>query len=499
MKNIFLVLFTLTFIATVHAEAGNCSGYLDPRDYQAYGCGNSSSSSRGSNTRSRSRTNSSSSKSNQNSANNTCNKTCPEGQEARMFQGSCDCFAMDNFDLQGSNTNPGNGSTPNSGGITSSPDVTRALNACTDAKATAMNDCDQDQDTGMKGAQSTLTNFAVTAGQMGIAAVCTKMATLLAGANGAVIYFQQSCDSSRTKCMQTCQASGNSVRSMTGLADSYMSASRGQVDDAYDACKKLDVKIAQSGQAIQNILSTVTGAQSCATNTSSDLYNYCTQNPTAIGCETVATDCSNPTIAASNQICICKANPSASGCTGAVAKDLNGGYTDSASSTTTPAASGSGIDTDSMLNSLKYDGNGMTPSQGTAEDPGGKKGGAARLGDSSGGGMGGDNGGKPGASPAALAVNAGFRGGSGGGGGWGSGGGNGGGGGYDRPEQQNPQNPNGPNLRDFLPNGKLDPKVVNRGLAGISGPDGITGPHSDLWKKVQNRYQVQMESSKLMP
>jgi hypothetical protein len=44
----------------------------------------------------------------------------------------------------------------------------------------------------------------------------------------------------------------------------------------------------------------------------------------------------------------------------------------------------------------------------------------------------------------------------------------------------------------------MDPRV-NRGLAGITGPDGITGPHTDIWKKIQNRYQVQMEASKLMP
>jgi hypothetical protein len=43
----------------------------------------------------------------------------------------------------------------------------------------------------------------------------------------------------------------------------------------------------------------------------------------------------------------------------------------------------------------------------------------------------------------------------------------------------------------------MDPKNANRGLAGISGPDGITGPHSDIWKKIQNRYQI--KTSELMP
>jgi hypothetical protein len=40
-------------------------------------------------------------------------------------------------------------------------------------------------------------------------------------------------------------------------------------------------------------------------------------------------------------------------------------------------------------------------------------------------------------------------------------------------------------LKQFLPGGKMDPA---RGLAGISGPDGITGPNSDIWKKINIRY-----------
>lgn len=49
-------------------------------------------------------------------------------------------------------------------------------------------------------------------------------------------------------------------------------------------------------------------------------------------------------------------------------------------------------------------------------------------------------------------------------------------------------------LRQFLPGGKFDPQ---RGLAGAAGPDGITGPHSNIWEKVQNRYKVL--SPTLMP
>ena len=46
----------------------------------------------------------------------------------------------------------------------------------------------------------------------------------------------------------------------------------------------------------------------------------------------------------------------------------------------------------------------------------------------------------------------------------------------------------GPDLSKFLPGGQYDPKL--RGLAGSGGPDGITGPHSNIWQKIQNRYRV---------
>ncbi len=45
-----------------------------------------------------------------------------------------------------------------------------------------------------------------------------------------------------------------------------------------------------------------------------------------------------------------------------------------------------------------------------------------------------------------------------------------------------------PNLAEFLPGGRLDRKA--QALAGITGPDGITGPHSNIWQKIKIRYQA---------
>lgn len=51
-----------------------------------------------------------------------------------------------------------------------------------------------------------------------------------------------------------------------------------------------------------------------------------------------------------------------------------------------------------------------------------------------------------------------------------------------------------PDLRQFLPGGMHDP-TKNRGIAGqFIGRDGMTGPHSDIWKNINNRYQYKRAS-----
>ncbi|MBS1969954.1 MAG: hypothetical protein JSU04_06580 [Bdellovibrionales bacterium] len=425
----------------------------------------------------------------------TCDITCSiPGQEPQRIGGKCGCYYPADYEgIQGNqNQNSGN---------TNSPALTDAVNKCNEARTQALNDCDQDQDTGMQGAQSALTNFASQAGAMGMGA-CTKLAPVLAGANAATVYFNQNCSSGRTSCMKTCTTSATNLRQMagTGIDGGYLAQQQGLVDSYYDECKKLDSKVAQSQQAIQGMVQAIPGVSSCATATNTDLYSYCTANPTALGCETAATDCSNPQVAASNQICICKNNPNASGCIGAQAKVSDMGTAGSADVSSLASNAGAGsASSDSPFSTLGWDGNGMTPSKDKAGDIGGKMGKGANLGDGGGGAPGAGGDGKGGAAAQAAQVNAGFRGGGGGGGGWGNGGGYGG---YGDDRPYDPKDPKaaaagGPDLKQFLPGGKMDPKTANRGLAGISGPDGITGPHSDIWKKIQNRYQI--KTSELMP
>ncbi len=421
----------------------------------------------------------------------SCNITCKAPQEPQRVGGECGCYTpSDDESLTRSmyNNNPGTGASDSS--------LNNAVNSCKAVRDAAFVGCDQDQDSGMQGAQSDLLSFASQAGAMGMGA-CTKLAPILAGANAATVYFNKNCGDTRSDCMKTCKASADNLRQMAGpgIDSGYLAQQQGVVDGYYDECKKLDAKVAQSQQAIQGMVQAIPGVASCATGGNTDFSSYCTANPTALGCATVATDCSNPQMAASNQICICKNNPNAAGCGPQVkVSDMGPAGGAEMSSLTGNGGPGSSI-SDSPFSTLGWDGNGMAPSSGKADEIGGKMGRGANLGDSGGGAPGGGDGRGGGASQAAQ-VNAGFRG---GGGGWGNGGNGGRGDGDGRP--YDPRNPQaaagGPDLKQFLPGGKLDPKLVNRGLAGITGPDGITGPHSDIWKKIQNRYWL--KNSELMP
>lgn len=371
---------------------------------------------------------------------------------------------------------------------------------CQIAQLEAVDRCDETKDGGVQSAQTTLSNFAVGMGsQMGIQGACSGLGTVLTGANAAVATFSAMCTFSRKKCLSSCEEARAALK-----ASVMESVYGGQIDQNLISCDGLSASVDRAAQAMQNVKNTISGAESCAKQAGIELYDFCKTNPTAPGCATAATDCSNPDIAKANPICICKNNPNSETCTGASLK-ANSGFSPGGYDPGSIAALNSGtqsgttnLDSDGFMGDVGFTGNPNLKSDPTrAEDVGGSKGGRP-LGEGGGGGGGGpgDGGGSGGASSLNVAVNAGFRGGGGGGGGaWSSGGSGAGSGTGGVPSSAQVRGAN-PDLRQFLPGGKFDPKQ-RRGLAGLSGPDGITGPHSDIWKKIQNRYQI--EQIKLMP
>lgn len=488
MKYLFLITFGV-FLLSMKAEAASSrcnSGYMDPRDYKAAGCDTQLSpaprrtAKAVTTNRSKSRTTSTKKSPAQSG---TCKppanwrSICINGWNNNI----CECNPVSESSAENSDA-----TTQDSG------DNSAAALQCQADTIEAQNDCDQDQDTGIQSAQTTLSNFAVQMGsQMGIQAACSGIGKALAGANGAIVVFSEMCSSARSKCLASCGGV---------MKNSPVASERVQAEMNHRICRGLDAKIQQASQAIANMVGAMRGAQTCAKQTSTDLFNYCGSNPNAIGCENTVQDCSNPKVAATNPICICKANPSAATCTGINLK-AGGGFEGANSLTADGASMGSGGGgnaggVDGLIDNANWQGDpNLKPDQSASEAPGGSKGGRPLMeGEGGGGGSGGGNGGG-GATTSSVAVNAGFRGG-GGGGGWPGGGGNEGE--YAGNPAGSPQAENtNPDLRQFLPGGKFDPKT--RGLAGVSGPDGITGPHTDIWKKIQNRYQVQVEKSNLMP
>src|SRR5207253_10449105 len=124
----------------------------------------------------------------------------------------------------------------------------RAIQTCSDDTTKAQTDCDQDQDTGVQGAQSTLSNFAVGAGAQGLGA-CSMLGNLIAGANAAVVYFAKTCADSRSICVKSCQNARSAVTSTYSANLSDGEAAQQQVADLLNTCKDLDAKIAQATQA----------------------------------------------------------------------------------------------------------------------------------------------------------------------------------------------------------------------------------------------------------
>lgn len=136
--------------------------------------------------------------------------------------------------------------------------------------------------------------------------------------------------------------------------------------------------------------------------------------------------------------------------------------------------------------------------KGMGQDPGGQQGSAGLGG---GGGVGvdassGRNANRKGNTGLLSNILSGFFGGGGGGlfgGGRSTGGG--GSGGWFGGTNNNPQAASKtPDLRQFLPGAKFDPKK-DRGIAGrIVSKDGISGPHGNVWRDISNRYQVKRAS-----
>lgn len=374
---------------------------------------------------------------------------------------------------------------------------TQLVSTCSSTTEEATNSCDDKKDSGMS---SVIQQVALVGGQMtasNIQVACSGMGKISAAANAATAAYQMHCQSSVSSCSSACSAAVSYYKKNAdcingGSADTVS----GDVQDTQKTCNALMAKVAVAQQAMNNFIQTTAQAQNCASQTSSSFPSFCVSNPTLPGCPGTQVDCSNPQIAATNKVCICSKTPNAPQC-------LSG---QSTSASTSPTTSGGATQNRLNPNSAEDLGGdnlgtpeiplGPASKEAGAAGVDGKQGAGANFGSSGGGSAGGPNGKGGGGAADPIAVTAGFYGGGGSGGGSSYGRGGSGGGGYGGGAGGMGRAGLGaPNLRQFLPGGQYDPKA--RGLAGASGPDGITGPNTNIWDKIQNRYHV--ISPTLMP
>ena len=413
-------------------------------------------------------------------------------------QARCECEAKDSHENMGDTAKDSDGNTEAAsasaagGGAACQQEYAQLKQECDGEYVGTANSCNEKEDAGMNNFQDGAAAIALALGQQtssSILAACSKMAAVAQGANAALAGYRLNCSSAIQGCQSSCKKVKDFVKANPTcfgipIYESMLSAADAEIKK----CSGFENKVQQAQQAIQNYGATSANAAQCAALTSGNpdtLAQYCAKNPTAIVCKTIAaTDCSNPEVAAKDRICICQKSPNAAEC---LQKQMAGNNGQGMSSTDSSSrlAQTANADYGGDIPDLPSIAHGKPGSGGgDAVDGSQGGGGVGGGGGGSGGGAGGGGGGS--ADPRTANVNGGFYGG--GGNRFGSSGGSGGGGAGGRyGTNAAAGTPRGPDLRQFLPGGQYDPK---RGISGMGGIDGITGPNTNIWHKIQNRYRV---------
>ena len=375
--------------------------------------------------------------------------------------------------------------------------ATRAIEKCENESEDAEQSCMTDPNDGTSGLMGSADQLAR---GMGSAAgtACGQVADYANAANSALAGIKVNCSSGASSCSSACGEAATAIRA---LPTERQAAFRTRMTEARTICSRAQTRlqgiqqqIAQVGQSIQNSNNCQNDVTNGADNQT--LLQKCQANPSLTGCAAIlaaqAQDCSNPAFATSNVTCICQSNPSDSRCGYArnavgTGGGLGGGSPSSGDGAAGGKTSGSAFDPGSMADSQL----------GNPGGPGSPLSAVAPLGGGGGGGMGNSGGGqngagskKPGAPGSRYNTNliSGYRGG-GGVAGFGAAGSAAGGAGSGQPRGTASAAglPGKVDLSRFLPGARGEVRMGNN---GISGPDGITGPFSDNWKKMNNRYEA---------
>lgn len=337
---------------------------------------------------------------------------------------------------------------------------------------------------------------------------CNSLLQMAQGSAASIGLYKGECGGARTQCISKCSSVKNNIETQSASNPAIRQACQAalqKVSGPLSMCEStLKGRLDQADQNIARLVGLMGQAKNCQTQFSGLDMGLCMTNPSAPGCgfSAASTDCNDPTAAATNPVCICVKNPMDPSCGGSFKTGSIG-----SSGVLAGANGGSGLD--SNYNSGKdiskmVDAMGSSSidqgkaNNGSGEDPGGRKGGGANI-DSGGSGNGGtgSGGGDESYAGGGRGTPSGFRGGGGGGGGgsWGprgsaSSSGRSGGSGVNSKLTV----PGRPDLNQFRPNMNMG----RRNLAGVVGPDGLLGPHANIWVQVQNRYHYEWQNGQLL-
>jgi hypothetical protein len=324
------------------------------------------------------------------------------------------------------------------------------------------------------------------------AVLCSKMGNMAQALDAAVGAFNGYCSTGYAKCQQSCEADLAEAKSYSEnpTYSALAEAAIKKIKENQKQCASLASNINDVAQNIGNYAQLEQmKAQTCGQLTADPNAALCKANPNLVICKNTIANCSDPTYAASNTVCICQKNPGDSRC-GNTANSAMANLSSKSYSDTGPGADGSAGDFGGMGGDFSGGVNNVDalagkPAEGGAgPGRGGSKAGLDVGGGGQGGGRGGAGGGGGSGINAKIIGGYGFGGGA---GGYGTGSGNGSGSNQPGVYRHGALGPNGKpvDLRQFMPGGRMDP---SRALAGVSGPDGITGPNTDIWKKINVRY-----------
>ncbi|KYG67151.1 hypothetical protein AZI86_09065 [Bdellovibrio bacteriovorus] len=379
-----------------------------------------------------------------------------------------------------------------------------ARQSCESAISSAGGTCDSGSDAELNAAAAAAGKSQNTTSMVQLA--CSEAGGVSNSAKNALTGFRKRCSSAAESCSSACAELSSFLQNNPSCYSAIglnQSSAQSLAQSKNASCESYQGKVSEADRAISNYGNTSAGAAACQMATlggqsagsagaaSVGILPFCQANPSYPGCSSAASlNCNDPS-QSNNKICVCSRNPNDALCVGSLnaehVSSFAGGSVDSSSRISNAANPNTGDLPD--VPGLQH---APLPSGGDVQGIDGRQGGAG-VGSSTVG----SGGGLPKANPEPLDEEFLSGVGSAGGGRGGmlayarmpSSSGNDGSsvGKKDSTDSKNQM----PDLRRFLPGGFADPRG-NNGMTGSVriGVDGITGPHSNIWQKIQNRYQI---------